>query len=238
MKTKPIIASTVTVFGLILTTAQTGFAQDLWGDLSELFYETYAEGKVYLDEWVAEQFGEYAPIFNEVLNDSLGASGMSDPLLVREQIQEGVIRLDRTFDLSHPPAVVQSGELIKELERERLRTHAAASTLGREGQAAVREKMARVNETIFATQEFGYQAMEAFSTQEAIKQIAQQNASNAELLGALHQEIANGRTDEQIESQVLANVSQTLDEERKARINRELAAAAAHLSIASQSGLF
>ena len=207
-----------------------------WLERSDLFADLYEESKIYLDQTIAQEFGEYAPVVQSAVDDALGILGISDPRLVRDRLEEGVITLDR-FDISQPPALVQSRELTKALERSRSRSH-IASVIGQAGQQALQERLAQVSFTLEETQALGEAAISAISTQEAIKHMALQNVQETALIGALQMETLNNRIDNQFQAEALNNISQTLDEERRARLNRELARAAASLSQASQARLF
>lgn len=208
-----------------------------WSELNDLFSDTYGQANIYLDGLLSETFGDQAPFVKEAIYSSLGVLELSDPLIVKEGIKEGVINSDNAFDLSQPPALVRASSISKEIDRQRLRSH-VASVIGQEGQAAIQMKMDQVAVTLEETQELGFLAEDAFSTQEAIKKMAQQNVKNTELIGALQTEIINSRIDSQFEAEVLSNISQTLDEERTIRQNRDLAGAATSLSLAAGSALF
>jgi len=222
---------------VVLIPVQIAQGYSYWSELGELFSDTYGEAKVYLDSLITETFGEDAPVIQSAVNEALGVLEITDPLIVEEQIKEGVLNSDKEFDLSKPPAVVQASSIGKEVDRQRLRSH-VASVIGQEGQAAIQTKMEQISITLEETQELGYAAEDAISTQEAIKKIAQQNVKNTELLGALQTEVINSRIDTQFEAEVLGNISQTLDEERTVRQNLELAGVATALSLAAQSTLF
>ncbi|NEP56931.1 MAG: hypothetical protein F6K31_07875 [Symploca sp. SIO2G7] len=244
MKRKPrIIAAKIAAFFVSLCIpliSASALAQSsYWSELGELFYDTYLEAKTYLDQLITEEFGEDAPAIQEAVDEALGALGLSDPLIVEEQIKEGVINLDEglELDLTKPPAVVRGSEFAKEVDRQRLRSH-SSSVIGQEGQEFIQEKLSQISTTIVETQELGYAAEEAISTQEAVKKLALQNSKETELLGALHTEVINSRIDTQFNADVLANISQTLDEERKARLNDELNQAIIRTVQSSQAELF
>lgn len=233
----PLALVAMTALLLLAVPLKTAFGKGFGAELSELFFDTYQEAKSYLDGLIAQTYGKEAPFVQEALDEALGVLGLSDPLIAEEQISEGVIAAERVFDLNQPPAVVRAAAVVKEVDRQRLRSH-VGSVIGQEGQVAIQTKMDRVEVALQETQELGFLAEDAFSTQEAIKKMARQNVKNAELLGALQTEVINGRIDSQFEAEVLANISQTLDEEQKARFNRDLARVMARLRSASEATLF
>lgn len=208
-----------------------------WSELNELFADTYGQAKVYLNGLLAETYSDQAPFVRDAINAALGPLELSDPLIVEERIKEGAIATGEVFDLSQPPALVRASAISKEVDRQRLRSH-VASVIGQDGQAAIQMKLEQSSVTLEETQELGFLAEEAFSTQEAIKKIAQQNVKSTELLGALQAEAINSRIDTQFEAEVLSNISQTLDEERTIQQNRDLAGVATSLSLAAQATLF
>ena len=221
---------------LSLLAAPIATSQTFWMGLGEIFVDLYQQSQIYLDQTISQEFGEMAPLLQSAINQSLGALGISDPRVVRSGIEEGVIRLEQ-FDLSQPPPLIQSQELTKALGRERARAH-VASVIGQSGQQALQERLAQVGFTLEETQALGDAAMSAISTQEAIKHIAQQNVQATSLIGALQMETLNSRIDNQFQLEALANLSQSLDEERRSRLNRELARATASFTHAAQARLF
>lgn len=228
------LSATVLLFPVLPRTAR---GQSFWIELNDLFSETYTEAQSYLDSLIAETFGEDAPFVQAAVYEALGALGLSDPQILEESIREGVIEADDMFDLSQPPALVKASAWGREADRQRLRSH-VASVIGQEGQEAIQMKLDQISFTLEETYELGFQALDALSTQEAIKAMALQNVRNTELVGALQTEVINSRIDAQFSDEVLGNISQTLDEERTIRQNRDLAGVATSLSLASQAALF
>jgi len=110
--------------------------------------------------------------------------------------------------------------------------------LSQSGQAATRDKITWMENTIGQVQQHADSAQVAVSTQDAIKAMAQQNARQSEVLGAVQSELLQSRQDTQLTNLNLANISQNLDQEARARRLQDLGSALDTLQISSQARLF
>ena len=233
VRRRPIILGSLCLLGLAMYSPT---AQAFWQDINDLFSETYAEAQNYLDSLIDDGFGDALPFVGGAVNSSLGEIDISDPLIVDQNIRDG-LPTRKTIDLTKPPERVEAELVIKEIDRQRSRSH-IESVIGKEGQTVIKEKLDQVSSSITATQEYGSAAAQAFATQDVVKNMAQQNAINTELIGALHSEVINSRIDSQFSAEISANISQSLDEERALRQNRKLANVATSINLASHLRLY
>ena len=171
-------------------------------------------------ELIDDTFGDYSPEIHAAVQETRGVLGLPDPIEVEERLRAelesqigGVLSPDpdnQTIDYTHG------------VDREATRAK-AGSILSQDGQQRVVERMQQVALT---TQEIGLHAdnaQVAISTQAAIKEIAQQNAYQAELLGAVELELINSRVDAQLGNLTMVNISETLDQERRHRRSQQQA---------------
>lgn len=186
-------------------------------------------------ELIDDTFGDNAPEIHAAVQEAQGALGLPDPIEVEERIQAeleyqigGVLSLDpdnQTIDYTHG------------VDRGATRAQ-AGSILSQNGQQRVVERMQQVALT---TQEIGFHAdnaQVAISTQAAIKEIAQQNARQAELLGTVELELINSRVDTQLGNLTMVNISETLDQERRHRLSQQQATVQTLQTLAVMAELF
>jgi hypothetical protein len=139
--------------------------------------------------------------------------------------------------LAQSDTVQAAAETANEIDRQLTRAQVDA-VLSQSGQAATRDKITWMENTIGQVQQHADSAQVAVSTQDAIKAMAQQNARQSEVLGAVQSELLQSRQDTQLTNLNLANISQNLDQEARARRLQDLGSALDTLQISSQARLF
>ncbi|MGP1385722.1 MAG: hypothetical protein ACTS2F_19335 [Thainema sp.] len=110
--------------------------------------------------------------------------------------------------------------------------------LSQDGQANTQNKLTWMETTVDQIQQHADAAQAAVSTQDAIKQMAQQTALQSDVLGAVQAELLQSRQDAQLTNLNLANLSHSLDQETRARRLQDLGSALDTLQISSQARLF
>jgi hypothetical protein len=166
-----------------------------------------------------------------------GEFGLVDPNQVRSDIAEELVST-LVGDLAHSDSIYAGLETANEVDRQLTRAQVDA-VLGQSGQAATfSDKITWIEDTIGQVQQHADSAQTAVSTQAAIKQMAQQNARQSEILGAVQSELLQSRQDAQLTNLNLANMSQNLDQEARARRLQSLGNALDTLQISAQARLF
>ena len=205
-------------------------------DIFSLFRQSFESTKAYVEQTLADWIAPLPGDLQGVIQTTLGDLGLMDPNQVREVITEELTAtLER--DLVQSDSLYASLELANEVDRQMTRAQVDA-VLGQGGQSATRDKITWIEDTIGQVQQHADTAQTAVSTQAAIKQMAQQNARQSEILGAVQSELLQSRQDAQLTNLNLANMSQNLDQEARARRLQALGNALDTLQISAQARLF
>lgn len=205
-------------------------------DIFSLFRQSFESTKAYVEQTLADWIAPLPGDLQGVIQTTLGDLGLMDPNQVRAAITEELTTtLER--DLVQSDSLYASLELANEVDRQMTRAQVDA-VLGQGGQAATRDKITWIEDTIGQVQQHADTAQTAVSTQAAIKQMAQQNARQSEILGAVQSELLQSRQDAQLTNLNLANMSQNLDQEARARRLQALGNALDTLQISAQARLF
>lgn len=205
-------------------------------DIFSLFRQSFESTKAYVEQTIADWIAPLPGDLHSVIQTTLGDLGLMDPNQVRAAITEELTTtLER--DLVQSDSLYASLELANEVDRQMTRAQVDA-VLGQGGQSATRDKITWIEDTIGQVQQHADTAQTAVSTQSAIKQMAQQNARQSEILGAVQSELLQSRQDAQLTNLNLANMSQNLDQEARARRLQALGNALDTLQISAQARLF
>lgn len=205
-------------------------------DIFSLFRQSFESTKAYVEQTLADWIAPLPGDLQGVIQTTLGDLGLMDPNQVRAAITEELTAtLER--DLVQSDSLYASLELANEVDRQMTRAQVDA-VLGLGGQSATRDKITWIEDTIGQVQQHADTAQTAVSTQAAIKQMAQQNARQSEILGAVQSELLQSRQDAQLTNLNLANMSQNLDQEARARRLQALGNALDTLQISAQARLF
>lgn len=205
-------------------------------DIFSLFRQSFETTRTYVEQTIADWLAPLPSDLEGVIQNTLGNLGLMDPNQVRAAITEELTTtLER--DLVQSDSLYASLELANEVDRQMTRAQVDA-VLGQGGQSATRDKITWIEDTIGQVQQHADSAQTAVSTQAAIKQMAQQNARQSEILGAVQSELLQSRQDAQLTNLNLANMSQNLDQEARARRLQALGNALDTLQISAQARLF
>ena len=230
----PILATT-----LLLTPIKPAAASQMdttFEDIFSIFRQAFEDAKAYIEDTVSDLLDPLPGDLDGVIKNALGDLGLIDPNRVRSEIADELATA-LAGDLAHSDGVQAAIETANEVDRQLTRAQVDA-VLSQAGQAATRDKITWIEDTISQVQQQANSAQVAVSTQDAIKQMAQQNALQAEVLGAVQSELLQSRQDAQLTNLNLANLSQSLDQETRARRLRELGNALDTLQISAQARLF
>ncbi|MEO0488012.1 MAG: hypothetical protein AAFZ49_00465 [Cyanobacteria bacterium J06659_2] len=230
----PILAAT-----FLITSNQPAAASQVdttFDDIFGIFRQAFEDAQAYIEQTLTDLTETLPGDMDGVIDNALGDLGLVDPNQVRSDI---ATELATTLegDLAQVDGIQAAIETANEVDRHLTRAQVDA-VLGQEGQAATRDKITWIEDTIGQVQHHADSAQAAVSTQDAIKQMAQQNARQSEVLGAVQSELLQSRQDAQLTNLNLSNVSQNLDQETRARRLRELGSAMDTLQISAQARLF
>jgi len=230
----PILATTLLVAPI--KPAAASQVDTTFTDIFGIFRQAFETSKTYIEQTLSGLLTPLPGDLEGVIQNTLGDLGLVDPNQVRSAIAEELTTiLER--DLVQSDSLYASLETANEVDRQLTRAQVDA-VLGQSGQAATRDKITWIEDTIGQVQQHADSAQTAVSTQAAIKQMAQQNARQSEILGAVQSELLQSRQDAQLTNLNLANMSQNLDQEARARRLQELGNALDTLQISAQARLF
>ena len=230
----PILATTLLVAPI--KPAAASQVDTTFTDIFGIFRQAFETSKTYIEQTISGLLTPLPGDLEGVIQNTLGDLGLVDPNQVRSAIAEELTTiLER--DLVQSDSLYASLETANEVDRQLTRAQVDA-VLGQSGQATTRDKITWIEDTIGQVQQHADSAQTAVSTQAAIKQMAQQNARQSEILGAVQSELLQSRQDAQLTNLNLANMSQNLDQEARARRLQELGNALDTLQISAQARLF
>jgi hypothetical protein len=205
-------------------------------DIFGIFCQAFEISKTYVEQTISGLLTPLPGDLEGVIQNALGDLGLVDPNRVRSEISTELATI-LEGDLAQSDSIYAGLETANEVDRQLTRAQVDA-VLGQTGQAATRDKITWIEDTIGQVQQHADSAQTAVSTQAAIKQMAQQNARQSEILGAVQSELLQSRQDAQLINLNLANMSQNLDQEARARRLQELGSALDTLQISAQARLF
>lgn len=230
----PILAATVFTAPIRATSAaQVDTTVD---GIFNLFRQAYDDVHAYIEQTIQDVVTALPGELDNALNDALGELGWVDPNQIRAEIAEQ-LATPIDGDLAQSDPVYAAVETANEIDRQLTRAQVDAM-LSQDGQANTQNKLTWMETTIDQIQQHADAAQAAVSTQDAIKQMAQQTALQSDVLGAVQAELLQSRQDAQLTNLNLANLSHTLDQETRARRLQDLGSALDTLQISSQARLF
>ncbi|WOD39874.1 hypothetical protein [Nodosilinea sp. E11] len=230
----PILATTLLVAPVRPTAASQ--VDTTFTDIFGIFRQAFETSKTYIEQTISGLLTPLPGDLDGVIQNALGDLGLVDPNRVRSEISTELATI-LEGDLAQSDSIYAGIETANEVDRQLTRAQVDA-VLGQTGQAATRDKITWIEGTIGQVQQHADSAQTAVSTQAAIKQMAQQNARQSEILGAVQSELLQSRQDAQLTNLNLANMSQNLDQEARARRLQELGNALDTLQISAQARLF
>ncbi|MGG6242616.1 hypothetical protein C7293_11010 [filamentous cyanobacterium CCT1] len=230
----PILATTLLVAPV--RPAAASQVDTTFTDIFSIFRQAFETSKTYIEQTLSGLLTPLPGDLEAVIQNALGDLGLVDPNRVRSAIAEELTTI-LAGDLAQSDRIYAGLETANEVDRQLTRAQVDA-VLGQTGQAATRDKITWIEDTIGQVQQHADSAQTAVSTQAAIKQMAQQNARQSEILGAVQSELLQSRQDAQLTNLNLTNMSQNLDQEARARRLQELGNALDTLQISAQARLF
>ncbi len=129
---------------------------------------------------------------SQIISDATGALGIPDPFQSRDGVQKASTS-NGTIYSSGAAANAVDGQITRA---------SAASVLSSGGQTQMQQEAQNTQTAVTATGQQAQTAVDSVSTQDVVKQMAQQNAQNAAIAGSL-----NVNMQRQIEAQNLGNLN-------------------------------
>ncbi|MEM9803956.1 MAG: hypothetical protein AAF959_01660 [Cyanobacteria bacterium P01_D01_bin.56] len=153
----------------------------------------------------------------DILVDVNPLTGTTETLELREAL---LAADDPAAIIDETVASREGREIANILDQEAARQR-AEPIIGAAGQPILQDKLNHTNDALTRIQAATEASFAATSTQESIKYLSQLNLETAELLAAMRLEVMDARVDGQYQSLNMANLSETLDEERRRRLLNE-----------------
>jgi hypothetical protein len=169
------------------------------------------------------------------INGTKGDMGLPDPGRSAQAASEQ-INADSKVDVGEVAPAHQRTVMRNAIDRELARATAQA-TLGQEGQTRIKESSEAAGQSVAATAKAAETAQGLDVTQDVMKQMTVQNAQMSNLLGVMYAEDLGAKVDRAYANLNLTNISQSLDQEQRARRSRMTGEAATLMRIANQSSL-
>ena len=207
-----------------------------FGDLFSIFQQAFADVQTYLQDLLTGSLNRFPEGLEGVILNAVGDVGLIDPNQMRSDIADELVQT-LVGDLVKSDSIYAGLEMANEVDRQLTRLQ-IDTVLSQDGQATFSNKIRWLESTVGQVQQRADSAQVAISTQDAIKQMAQQNALETQVLGALQSELLQSRQDTQLTNLNLSNISQSLDQESRARRLQGLGNALDTLQISSQARLF
>ncbi|MEM8648344.1 MAG: hypothetical protein AAGF86_18675 [Pseudomonadota bacterium] len=199
------------VAGTLAATQFAAHAADFF-DLTDLLQDVYRELTGHVNKAIAEDYDpEVASLIQGAVNTTVGTLGFTAPYEMAQELDRRFTVLPQS-DVTEPVPASQASAVVRNVNRDLLRQQ-IETVLGQDGQQTAEEITEDVTAAVDQTQQHAETAQSAISTQAAIKEMAQQAAISAELLGALHTETLQGRQDTAAQSLALADISESLDQQ-------------------------
>ncbi|NEQ78592.1 MAG: hypothetical protein F6K23_39755, partial [Okeania sp. SIO2C9] len=196
--------------------------QEEWNQIKSFFSAT-------VDEALAELSQTVEADLQAAIDGAIGKLGLPDPELLRTQIEE-------KLSISEEP--LYSGDLASnEVDRQITRAQ-ASTTLGEEGQKQTFEELKSTQNSVLSVKSAAEAAQREVITQNVMKQIAQQNAQQAAILGALRADSIDEAKRQELTNLNLTNISRAVDGQNQAQQQEKVGAAFEALRTTSLAGLF
>lgn len=233
MNKQAIAAFTAATIGLVQVSADAADFIDFVGVLTDSYQHLTSQLTAEIDE---HYDGPVADIVQSTTRNALGVLGFPDPAQLSHDISQQFDTLPQS-DITQPVPVTQSAMVIRQLNRDLLREQ-SATVLSLDGQQQLMNETHHVTDTVWQTQVHADTAQAAISTQQAIKEMAQLQARQAELLGSMQTALLQSRQDTAVQSLALADISENLDRQLTSEQLLRRAEVQATLQQAAQARLF
>jgi hypothetical protein len=237
-RTRFVLISSLASFLLTLPIkpASASLTDTTFTDLFSIFQQAFEDARAYLEDLLSGTLAHFPGDLDGIIMNAVGNLGLVDPNQVRSDIAEELVST-LVGDLAHSDGIYAGVEMANEVDRQLTRTQ-INTVLGQEGQDTFSTKITWLEDTLAQVQQQADSAQVAISTQDAIKHMAQQNAMETQVLGVLQSELLQARQDSQLTNLNLSNISQSLDQQTRARRLQEMGSAMETLQITSQARLF
>jgi hypothetical protein len=187
----------------------------------------------YLNKVVAAQIKPLSDSLGKdleaALGDVTGALGLPDPIKSRSDVEKVASATDTPVN--------QSEQATNEVDRQITRA-AVNSTLGKEGQQQIKEQVEQTQNSVGLVQQQAQVAQQAVSTQDVLKQIAEQNAQTGTILGSLRADSLQAAQRQDLTNLNLTNISRSLDGQNQAQQSELIGAGFDTFRTASRARLF
>ncbi len=182
-----------------------------------------------------EQFQGFTDGFSDLLENaqadiqaaiegSIGQMGIPDLESIKSEIEQSV------------GAEVNPSDLNNEVTR-RTTDAIASGTFSEAGQAETLQKLQQTQASVQQVSQANQTAQSAVASQDVLKQIAAQNAQQAEILGTLSADMTSAGIKQDVANSNLANISRSIDEQRAGDENDRKNAGLSVLRTTSFAGL-
>ncbi|NEQ47555.1 MAG: hypothetical protein F6K00_30030 [Leptolyngbya sp. SIOISBB] len=224
------------VAGTVFVTQPAADAAGLF-EFTSLLNQAFQNLSAILNEEIAEQYDpEVARLIQVTVNDAVGVLGLPAPYDTAQNLEAAFSELPQT-DITLPVPVSEVQAIQRNVNRALVRQQ-SNSLLGQDGQEAALQRTEDIGTLVQQTQQHADTALSAISTQAVIKEMTQQQARSAELLGALHTETLQSRQDTATQSLALADISESLDQQLTGRALERRGEAITSLRQAAAARLF
>ncbi|WP_235018972.1 hypothetical protein [Tolypothrix sp. NIES-4075] len=142
------------------------------------------------------------------IDEAMGALGLPDPTVARKEVE----KIGAAIDAPVNPVENATNEVDRQITRA-----VSASTLGKEGQERQKEQIQRTQQSIERVQQQATTAQSEVVTQNVMKQIAQQNAQQAAILGAMRADGLKQQQSQDLANINLTNISRSVDGQNQAK---------------------
>lgn len=180
--------------------------------VNQAYTDLFRIGQEEIAEVVGDDFAQF-----DILDGVNPLTGTIETL----ESREALIKAHNPADIiDDTPGSREGRELANILDQAAARQR-AEPIIGEAGQRILQDKLTHSSDALARIQAATDATFKATSTQESIKYLSQLNLETAELLAAMRLEVMDARVDSQYQSLNVANLSETLDEERRERLLQE-----------------
>jgi hypothetical protein len=163
------------------------------------------------------------------INETMGVLGLPDPTQTRKKVEE--IGAHSTVPINNAERTAN------EVDRQVTRA-VADMTLGKAGQQLTKEQVEKTHELIQQVQEQAEAAQGEVVTQNVMKQIADQNAQTAAILGAMRADGLRLQQSQDLANTNLTNISRAVDGQSQAKARETVGQGFENYRTAAKARLF
>jgi hypothetical protein len=142
------------------------------------------------------------------IDEAIGALGLPDPTVARKEVE----KIASSSEAAVNPVETATNEVDRQITRA-----FSTATLGKEGQERTQQQIQRTQQSIERVQQQATAAQGEVVTQNVMKQIAQQNAQQAAILGAMRADGLRQQQSQDLANVNLTNISRAVDGQNQAK---------------------